>query len=108
MYTANRPTLLIARSLEKKKIRYNKTIVTLTSYLMVALTSCYNTHPLCDQDCMIGFIDQYLEALVELVPIKRRVSREKLGTSSVSYSDSINLRKSRVYTFYCHYTWDLF
>jgi len=45
-------------------MRYNKTIIALTIYVIIALTSCYVNYPPCDRDCLISFINQYLEALI--------------------------------------------
>jgi len=57
-------------------MRCIKTIIALINCLIIALTSCYDTNLPCDQDCLIGFIDQYLEALVAHDPMSLPLSKD--------------------------------
>ncbi len=42
----------------------NKTVIALTGCLIISLASCNETYTVCSRECLIGFIDQYLEVLV--------------------------------------------
>ena len=50
-------------------MRYKKTLSTLISCLIFVLSGCQVNQPTCDRDCLIGFIDQYLEALIAHDPL---------------------------------------
>ncbi len=65
-------------------MRCSKTIIALINYLIIALTSCYDTHSPCDRDCLIGFIDQYLEAIVAGDPSELPLSSSVKFTENTS------------------------
>jgi hypothetical protein len=46
------------------KMQYKKALSTLIICLGFVLTGCHDNQPSCNRDCLIGFINQYLEALI--------------------------------------------